>query len=67
MESFNPETVCPKCGHRKLKTWNDLSEDEKMIARRVPNAEDFSIKDFKSMTFCVRCWDITFQLEATLA
>ncbi len=67
MESFNPETVCPKCGHRKLKTWNDLSEDEKIIAKRVTDAEDFSIKDLKLMTFCVRCWNIKFPQKATLA
>lgn len=67
MESFNPETVCLKCGHGKLKTWNDLSEDEKMIAGRVSNAADFSNKDLWLIRFCVRCWNVAFQQKMTLA
>jgi hypothetical protein len=39
-----------------MTSWNDLLEDEKMIAKRVPTATDFSARELKLTTFCVRCW-----------
>lgn len=45
---------CPKCDYKKLKTWDELSEDEKMAVR--VRLSDFSLEQRKKHRFCVRCW-----------
>lgn len=45
---------CPKCDYKSLKTWDELSEDEKMVVRG--RYSDFSLEERKKHRFCVRCW-----------
>ncbi len=45
---------CPKCDYKKLKTWDELDEDERMAAKVQPS--EFSLKERKKHRFCVRCW-----------
>lgn len=45
---------CPKCDYKKLKTWDELDEDEKMAAKVQPS--EFCLKERKKHQFCVRCW-----------
>ena len=44
---------CPKCDYKKLKTWDELSEDEKIIVK-VKHSE-FTLQEKKRHRFCVRC------------
>ena len=50
--------ACPKCGHRYLKGWEELTEEERMIADRLPPVLGFDARERRRMTVCVRCWDI---------
>lgn len=50
-----------------MTAWRDLLEDEKMIAKRVPDTADFSARELKLMTFCVRCWYVGNPQKETLA
>ena len=45
---------CPKCDYKKLKTWDELTEDEKMAAKVQPSK--FALKQRLKHRFCVRCW-----------
>lgn len=56
MESFDPKEPCPKCGYRELKAWDDLTEDEKIIAGRLPASAEFTLAERKKHRFCTRCW-----------
>ena len=44
---------CPKCDYKRLKTWNELSDDEKIIVK-VKHSE-YSLAARKRHRFCVRC------------
>ena len=44
---------CPKCDYKKLKTWNDLTEEEKMVVK-VKHSE-FTLEERKNHLFCIRC------------
>lgn len=56
MESFDSKDDCPKCGRRGLKGWNDLTDDEHLLAERLPASADFTREQRKKHRFCTRCW-----------
>lgn len=45
---------CPKCNYKKLKTWDELSEDEKKFIKVLP--ANLTLEQRKKHRFCVRCW-----------
>ena len=55
MTACDQSTACPRCGHR-LKTWSELSEDERMLAERLSASAEFPIETRKKHRFCTRCW-----------
>ena len=44
---------CPKCDYKKLKTWSELSDDEKMLIKA--KYSEFTLAERKRHRFCVRC------------
>jgi DNA-directed RNA polymerase subunit RPC12/RpoP len=50
------EERCPKCHHRKLKSWNELGFEERMIVERLPLSAEISLAKRKRHRFCTRCW-----------
>jgi hypothetical protein len=44
---------CPKCDFKKLKTWDELTTDEKMAIKVQPS--EFPLEQRKRHRFCVRC------------
>lgn len=51
------EDVCPRCGEGRLKAWYELSEEEREMARRLPDSADFTLDERASHhRFCTRCW-----------
>jgi len=48
---------CPRCGEGRLRSWNELTEDEREVARRLPASADYSLA-LRSAThrWCNRCW-----------
>lgn len=44
---------CPKCDYKKLKTWDELSEDEKIIIK--VKHSNYPLEQRKKHRFCVRC------------
>src|SRR5437764_13909600 len=55
--STQGEGRCPRCGEGTLKAWYELSEDEREVARRLPDSADFTL-DARAARhrFCTRCW-----------
>jgi hypothetical protein len=49
------EKICPKCRTRRLKTWGELSPDEKFVLERVPMSAEFTAEERRENLFCPRC------------
>lgn len=47
---------CPRCHSSKMKSWNELGEEEKMLAEKSYASAEFTIEQRKKHYFCVRCW-----------
>jgi len=46
---------CPRCGAMKVKTWNELTEDEKRLIKALPAAGEYPLSKRKKHRFCTRC------------
>ena len=55
MKGFQ-EKMCPRCRNRKMKSWTDLTGEEKFLAERLPMSFEFSAEERKKHRFCPRCW-----------
>ena len=50
-------TLCPRCGEGRLRGWNELSEEDRMIVRRMPESLDYSPGERESLhRWCANCW-----------
>lgn len=47
---------CPRCHSPKMKSWEELGEEEKMLAEKLPASAEFTLKQRKKHRFCVQCW-----------
>ena len=55
MKGFH-EKMCPICHHRQMKTWEELTDEQKFLAERLTSSAEFSLKQRKKHRFCERCW-----------
>ena len=56
MESLSNEKNCPRCGAAKMKSWNQLTDEQKFLVERLPLNTDFSPEQRKKHRFCERCF-----------
>jgi hypothetical protein len=47
---------CPRCDAMGLKSWEDLTGDEKLLADRLPASAEYTPEERKKHRFCTRCW-----------
>jgi hypothetical protein len=50
------EKNCPKCHYPLMKSWEELNEEQKMLAERLPASAETSLAQRKKNLFCPRCW-----------
>jgi hypothetical protein len=50
------EKICPKCHLAKMKTWQELTADEKLLVKSLPGSAEFTLTERKKHRFCTRCW-----------
>jgi len=50
------EKNCPRCHSRKMKTWAELTEEQRMLAERLPLSADYTPEERKKHRFCTQCW-----------
>ncbi|MBA3633392.1 MAG: hypothetical protein H0W58_11400 [Acidobacteria bacterium] len=55
MKSFQ-EKSCPQCSLPKLKTWEELTDEQKFLVERLPLNTGFTLEERKKHLFCPRCW-----------
>lgn len=59
---------CPRCGVGRLQSWNELSEEEHEMARRLPGSVDYSLDERKARhRWCTCCWYEEVSSSGTLA
>jgi hypothetical protein len=56
MESSATHDSCPKCDSLRLKTWDELTDEEQFLAERLPASAHFKTRERKKHRFCTRCW-----------
>ncbi|MEJ7624357.1 MAG: hypothetical protein WKF34_10235 [Pyrinomonadaceae bacterium] len=49
-------TTCPRCSTGRLKLWDELTDEQQMLAKRLPMSAEFPAKERKKHRFCTRCW-----------
>lgn len=48
---------CPRCSEGQLKSWAELSDDEREVVKRLPDSADFSEDERRATRrWCPRCW-----------
>jgi len=48
---------CPRCEKRGMKRWEDLSDEEREVVKRLPGSANYSLDERKaSHRWCTRCW-----------
>jgi hypothetical protein len=50
------ESRCPKCHNGRMKSWQELDSEERMVAERLPLSAEISLTKRKKHRFCTRCW-----------
>jgi len=49
---------CPKCDKPRLKSWEELNDEEREVVKRLPESADYSLAERKtSHRWCTRCWN----------
>ena len=48
--------ICPKCQVPKMKNWEELTDEQKMLVERLPLSADYRLAARKKHRFCTRCW-----------
>ncbi|MGD9588098.1 MAG: hypothetical protein AB7Q37_06585 [Pyrinomonadaceae bacterium] len=56
MKEIKLRIECPKCGGSRIKPWNDLSGEQRMLAEKLPASAEFTPAERKKHRFCTRCW-----------
>lgn len=49
------ENFCPRCGSPKMKSWDELTDDQKFLIEKMPLSADFTLEERKKHHFCERC------------
>jgi hypothetical protein len=55
--AMNGERRCPNCDAAALRTWAELSAEEREVVRRLPSSQNYDAEERKSVhRWCTRCW-----------
>ncbi|HEV7842795.1 MAG TPA: hypothetical protein VGO69_03820 [Pyrinomonadaceae bacterium] len=55
MESITDK--CPRCGEGRLRPWQELTEEEREVTRRLPASADYTQDERRTRhRWCTRCW-----------
>jgi len=54
---MNEKKACPRCEKRGLKSFEQLTDEERELIKRLPGATAFSEDDRRAAhRWCTRCW-----------
>jgi len=61
------EKICPRCHSPKIKNWDELTGDERLLVERLPASAKYTRSERKKQRFCTRCWFEDVSAKTTLA
>ena len=47
---------CLRCDYPQMKSWAELTDEEKFLAERLPLSAEFTRQERETHLFCPRCW-----------
>ncbi|MBD0371164.1 MAG: hypothetical protein ICV60_10045 [Pyrinomonadaceae bacterium] len=48
---------CARCGEGRLRSWQELTEEEREVTRRLPAYADYTEDERRTRhRWCTRCW-----------
>ena len=47
---------CPQCGSPKMKSWDELNDEQKFLVERLALSGEFTLAERKKHRFCTRCF-----------
>lgn len=54
---MNNHNRCPRCSEGLLKDWQELSDQEQEVVKRLPGSADYSDQErLATHRWCTRCW-----------
>ncbi|HEY3037902.1 MAG TPA: hypothetical protein VGJ66_04150 [Pyrinomonadaceae bacterium] len=54
---MNTDSICPRCHEQALRSWNELSDEEREVVKRLPASADYQAADRQAThRWCTRCW-----------
>ena len=54
---MNTESRCPRCHEGVMRTWEELSDEEQEVVKRLPAAADYAVAERqRTHLWCTRCW-----------
>jgi hypothetical protein len=55
---------CPRCAEGRLRHFDELSEEEREVARRLPASADYASDERRAThRWCTKCWYEATQAE----
>lgn len=64
MKGFNRK-MCQKCHFPQMKLWEELTDEEKFLAERLPMSAAFTRREREKHLYCPRCWQEVIPRETT--
>ena len=56
-EHMTGKDSCPRCDKPRLKSWAELTDEERQVVERLPLSADYSLAERQSThRWCTRCW-----------
>ena len=51
MGSFGDKELCPRCGGARLRTWDELTDEQKFLVERLPASAEFTKPERKESPY----------------
>jgi rRNA maturation protein Nop10 len=57
MSEPTADEKCPRCGEGRMRSWNELSAEERELVRRLPASAGYTLAERQGRhLWCPRCW-----------
>lgn len=56
MKGLSEDKICPRCHSPKLKCWDELTDEQQFLVKRLPLSAKYTPEQRKKHRFCVQCF-----------
>lgn len=56
IDRFNSDKICPVCGAMRMRSWDKLDEEQKLLVSKLAASAEFTPAERHRRRFCTRCW-----------